>query len=333
LAKTAFAKIAFLTILFCSTIAFSQQKSTPIKGTFISLAFGLHQGWTKEDWDAEFEAMAKLKFDTLIVQSSARFDPNLGKVVSFYQGKNFKVERPHIDWIMCQAENRGWKVFLGGFSDSTGDDANKAEFIELNKKISDEIYSKYKSFKSLSGFYISTEPLLNEAATAVNDRVYSDYGNYLKKKYPNMKVAISPYFITDATPRMKKQGLKKWWHDRTPDEMAQQTACFLKVCPADIMAVQDSTCWDVTMADLRKYIPKIAEAVTSTGCEFWVDMEVFDTTNHTKDVPASIERIKEQIDIEKNYKCIMYSFDWCMSPSGTDAMKTLYKQYSDAFFK
>jgi len=325
--------VASAFLIGCCSVSCAEQKHTPISGTFISFTYGLHQNWDQARWSKEFEAMEKLKFDTLIVQAVAKRDPNSGKVISYYRSKAFKIDRLYVDWILSEAEKRGWKVYLGGFSDATGEDANKAKFVELNKRIANELYSAYKSCKSFAGFYISTEPLLNEADNAGDDVIYKVYVKYLKKKYPLKKVIVSPYFITDASARCKKQGMKQWWHNRSPDEMAQQVCAFLKKCPVDIIALQDSTCWDVTMADLRTYLPKIAESVRLAGKEFWVDMEVFDTRGHTLYEPASINRIMEQIEIEKEYKCVMYCFNWCMDPNGSEETKTLYNQYYDAYFK
>jgi len=198
--------------------------------------------------------------------------------------------------------------------------------------VADELYSKYNSFKSFAGFYISTEPLLNEAEKVGSASIYSVYGTYLKTKYPEKKVVIAPFFATDASARCRKKKLTKWWRDRSPEEMAAQTRSFLKKCPVDIMALQDSTCWDVTMADLRKYLPVIAHAVRAEGREFWIDTEVFSTSDYENYRPAPISRIAEQIEIEKNYKCVMYCFNWNMDPNGSAETRSLYTQYRNMYF-
>jgi len=318
-------------VLFCSLSCIGKTQS-PIKGTFISLASDLHIGWNECDWAREFESMSKLGFDTLIIQCVAKIDPNSGQVICFYNTSKFKIVRCQTDWIIAEAEKRGWKVYIGGIEDNVGDDADNPKFLELSKMVSDEIYSKYHSFKSFAGFYISTEPMLNDAGEAGSAAIYSVYGKYLKTKYPDKKVVISPFFATDASRRCRKQNLIKSWHDRSPDEMAAQTRSFLKKCPVDIVAVQDSTCWDVTMVDLRKYLPVIAAAVRAEGRDFWVDTEVFSTSDYENYSPASIKRIAEQIEIEKNYKCVMYCFNWNMDPNGSEETKSLYRQYRNMYF-
>jgi len=318
-------------IMFCCLDCIGKTQS-PIKGTFISLASDLHLGWNERDWAREFESMSKLGFDTLIIQCVAKIDPNSGQVICFYNTSKFKIDRCQTDWIIAEAEKRGWKVYTGGIEDNVGDDANNPKFLELSKMVSDEIYSKYHLFKSFAGFYISTEPMLNDAGEAGSAAIYSVYGKYLKTKYPDKKVVIAPFFATDASKRCKKKNLTKWWHDRSPDEMAAQMRSFLKKCPVDIVAVQDSTCWDVTMTDLRKYLPVIADGVRAEGREFWVDTEVFSTPDYENYSPAPISRIAEQLEIEKNYKCIMYCFNWNMDPNGSEETRNLYRQYRNMYF-
>lgn len=317
--------------MFCSLSCIGKTQS-PIKGTFISLASDLHIGWTEREWAREFEAMAKIGFDTLIIQCSAKIDSNSNEVVCFYNSGKFKIVRGQIDWILAESEKRGWKVYTGGIEDDDADDSNNLKFLELSKIVADDIYNKYHSFKSFAGFYISTELMLNDAAEAGPKAIYSDYGKYLKTKFPDKKVVVSPYFVTDASRRCRIRNLTKSWHDRTPDEMAAQVKSFLKKCPVYIVAVQDSTCWDVTMDDLRKYLPVIADAVRSQGREFWVDTEVFITSDYEHYTPAPISRITEQLEIEKNYKCVMYCFNWNMDPNGSAETKNLYRQYSEMYF-
>ncbi|MEN6383638.1 MAG: DUF4434 domain-containing protein [Phycisphaerales bacterium] len=321
-----------IVVIICISLSMAGEKQSPISGTFVSFAWH-HQNWDQLRWAKEFEAMAKLKFDTLIIQSVARLEPDSDKVISYYSSKSYQTKWPHVDWILNEADRRDWKVYLGGVADDTGEYDNDPEFVELSKKIADELYSSYKMHKSFAGYYIATEPLLNEAGKYGKRAIYKVYGKYLKEKYPEKKVVLSPYFITDASVRCKKSGLKKWWHDRNPKEMAKQATLFLKNCPVDIVALQDSTCWDVTMDDLRKYLPEISQNVQAAGREFWVDMEVFDTYGHTTYAPAPIQRIMEQIEVEKKYKCVMYTFNWCMDPNGTEHSKALYEQYYNAYFK
>jgi hypothetical protein len=322
--------LIILVIMFCCLSSFAKTQS-PIKGTFISLASDLHVGWNERHWAREFESMSKIGFDTLIIQCVAKIDPN-SELICYYNSSKFKIVRSHIDWILAEAEKRGWKVYTGGIQDNDESEANNPEFIELSKKIADELYYKYNSYKSFAGFYISTEFMLNDADKSASAVIYTDYSKYLKTKYPDKKIVISPFFATDASRRCRMRNLTKFWHDRSPDEMAEQMRSFLKKCPADIVAVQDSTCWDVTMADLRKYLPVIADAVQVEGREFWVDTEVFFTPDYENYSPAPISRIAEQLEIEKKYKCVMYCFNWNMDPNGTEQTKSLYRQYRNMYF-
>ncbi|MEN6385053.1 MAG: DUF4434 domain-containing protein, partial [Phycisphaerales bacterium] len=261
-----------------------------------------------------------------------------GTISAYFHSDNYPIfnyEFTPIDTVLDIADRRGYNVYIGMYERPGSLDD---EIYNNTVTVSNELMSKYGTHPSFTGFYILQEPLLNEGEATGSLKIFRDVTTYLHTNFSSKKTAIAPYFIADASARLAANGGTQWWHDRTPAEMAYQAKRFAELTDIDLMLVQDSTCWDTTVAQISAYMFAIAPEVESTGCEFWTDMEMFAwANNYTEFVLAPISRIAGQIAAESSYKKVMFTF-WYMDPDELGyyqqidpARVQLYNNYTNAF--
>jgi hypothetical protein len=92
----------------------------------------------------------------------------------------------------------------------------------------------------------------------------------------------------------------------------------------------DVECWT------RPYFEAMHYACRAAGAELWSDIEIFQKGESSSGrIPASIERIKRQIDAESPHitTFVMFDFFHYMSPYRGDLQKKLCGDYMRAFVK
>jgi hypothetical protein len=209
-----------------------------------------------------------------------------------------------IDTIMNLAESRGYDVYIGIYMDyagfngngNFGNTANDQYIYDNDVTVANELMEKYGMHSCLKGFY-----LVQEAAFGTDlgtRKVWRDAADYLHATYPGKKVACAPYVVMPAS------------NPPSPSQVATWARQFALDSHIDQMFYQDLSDWDhTTISTMQSYIDAIAPAVSSTSCEFRTTLTNF-TINEDRTVfiPAPISRVAQQVEIESQYKPIIYTF-------------------------
>ena len=235
-------------------------------------------------------------------------------------------EKDPLKNILEVSEKNSMDVFMGlGLNPdywSGSFDVDKE--LSENKKVLTELFSLYKNFNSLKGWYLPEE--LEDRSFNTEDKK-NDVIKYLKgiktySKFLTKKpIMISPYF------GMNPNGLKygEWWED------------ILKEVNIDIIAMQDGVGTHRTnVEESTKVFEDLQPVMEKYGVEFWANNEVFDQIHgwpvdlgSWKSEPANIERVLDQLNSMNPYvkKLIIFDFPHYMSPTDGGKAEELYNDY------
>jgi hypothetical protein len=228
--------------------------------------------------------------------------------------------------ILKAADVFDMNVYLGLALDSSyweGKMDPQAQAV-YNKNIMGELYSMYKSHKSLAGWYLPEEIddrnfLTKERKDAI---VYylkqmSSYAKMLTKK----PVMISPYF--GINPDGNAYAL--FWEE------------IFKQAKIDIFAMQDGVGTKRTTAQESSEVFKALKPVMDKyGVKFWANLEVFEQTHGWpvddkawQSTTAKIERVKAQMELMSPYveKCVIFDYPSYMSPRLENPLYDNYAKY------
>lgn len=328
-------------IIFISLLLFLSINSTvyaaPFSSTFISFSWNPASKYNLSDWQQEFVDMNKIGIKTLIIQGIATKGTMSGvndNLTVYYESNTYLSNRApilHLTNIMNLADQYGMKVYISPFDLASpySSEDKKIEFRDVSKSIANEILLKYGERSSFAGWYLPVEGLLNFPTT---ESYITDLTKYYKTITPTKKLIVAPYFIPLCTPgRFRCDG--QWWQNQTPDQIAQNAKTYIQSVGADIIAVQDGTgASEITLDELKSYLPPMAAAVTSIGKEFWVDTELFKyNSDKTQFISIDSTYLTQKIEIEKNYPLTMWILNPSMSPRGETTSKQLYDYYYNQF--
>ncbi len=308
-------------------------KAAPFSSTFITFSWSQNTKFTLTDWQREFADMNKIGIKTLIVSAIATKGTMAGvddNMLVYYDTDLYSSNRApllHLKTIMDLADQYKMNVYLTPFvlGNEYTSDAKKKEFLDVSQKMATEILAKYGQRPSFLGWYLPAEQLLNYP---VPDTYVIDLAKYYKSITPTKKIIVAPYYIAPCTPgRFRCDG--QWWPNQNPNQMAQNAKTYMQAVGADIMAVQDGTGGsEITLDELKSYLPPMAAAVTSIGKEFWIDVEMFKhNSDRTQYVSLDSTYLDQKIAIEKSYPLTMWIYNPNLSPQGGDASKQLYDYY------
>jgi Domain of unknown function (DUF4434) len=307
-------------------------RTKPVRGTFVVLnSWGMHDEYGPAEWRGEFDRMADIGFNTVIVQAVVEEAYEGRPSGAYYRSDAFARLRPHVESILDEADARGWRVFLGLYDRLNA--WNYAALVqEQSRVVAAELYASYGSRRSFAGWYLNVEPLLNESSPPANLEFYRDLTAFLKRSFAGKQVAIAPYMIVDAAGAKCEgsQATPQWWRDRTPVEMAHEAAVLVSEIDPDVFILQDALSGTTTPDLFQAYVPGVAEAVRAAGKEFWLDMAVFDLSDACDPyslVPASIDRVEQQLRMEDGYPIVAYAFRPCMDPTVSAEARSLYEGY------
>ena len=272
----------------------------PISGTFVSFYWSRQSNYTALDWDKEFEKMSAIGINKIII---------LGAYVEGYGSNEVLSFDSHMENVLRNADQRNMQVYMGPYDlKAHWETAEKTAKMEAkNKEYATILYNKYKTHKSFVGWYITSEPLLND--TYDNFSLITNITSHYKSLDPNLKVLAAPYFFAECKPdRFRCNG--QWWSNLTPTEIGEQVKKFFQNTGIDIIAVQDGVgASKITIPELALFLPEMDKAAKSIGKEFWVDMETFKyNSNNTQFIVTSFAELLPQLDIENDYTIVSYIF-------------------------
>jgi uncharacterized protein DUF4434 len=293
------------------------------EGTFVQ-PLNSHREWTVSRWREEFVKLRRVGVNTLVVQWS-RFDKT-----DFLSSP--KETASPLDRIMQAAGETGLEVFIGlslsrGWADRNAiKEAQIERELLANRKIANEILSRFGTKRSFVGWYIPHE---------ITDIGYSDLQRELILYFLRELSAalhrmapLKPVMLSGYTDPEKSDGVRfRLWWNRIFEESG-----------VDIVAFQDGA-GIAGRKDWRSVLPYV-KALGMLAEDFkgdvWLIAEVFSQTDGPplndkpfQAIPADIERVREQIEALGSYgrKLLAYSFFPYVLSSDDPNAKQLYDAY------
>lgn len=287
-----------------------------IKGTFLDeISHDIpHQNWSEIEWDRDFEYMSKAGIEMVILircgyRRWITFDSN---VLTEKEG----CYRPSVDLVemfLRLSEKWNMKFFFGLYDSGKYWDAGEYEKeVEINKIVIDEVWSRYGSYSSFGGWYIS-----QECSRKIGNIVgmYAQLGLYCKSVSSGLPVLISPYIdgkksISQYTSKTEREsGVSIEDHYEDWDRI------FAGIKGAvDIVAFQDGHVDYDQLIDFLEVNKKLADKY---GLECWTNTETFDRDMPIKFLPIKWDKLLLKLGLasEAGYSnAITFEFSHFMSP-------------------
>ena len=266
----------------------------------------LTDGWDEAQWAAELSAMQAVGLNTVILQSTAgangQESGSVGAALRAASGLGMAV-------VIGLIEDDGW--WNHGWGPPSPEwlqwaDANG----QKNAALAANIWARYgNEFRgTIAGFYYHNE-IWNYAyfddtlAQAIGANI-SAITQKLDQVAPGVPLVLSPFYNMTSSPA-------------GPAELAQQLTTifgYANLRSFDVLAPQDSVGVNGLASELANWLSAYQNVAISTGVQFWINHENFDTANN----PADISRLISQVDATAHLapqKRILFSWNHYYNPA------------------
>ena len=292
----------------------------PISGTFIDeITYDIPSAnWSKEQWAADFDHMAEVGIDTLIIARAVFYDKCI------YPSKVFPTLKDEDDdfaaLVLTEAAKRGMTVFVGGFiSNLTWNSGDYRQEIAENKKFVKEFVSRYGSIPSFRGWYVPHEGY--DRALHLKETMGGVAALY-KDLCPDKSVLISPFFRSSLTSS----------EPFSPERTAEEWDYIWETCGKDIdfCAFQDGT---APLTEMAAYFSAMKEVCRKHSIGLWSNVETFERDVRRLYYPIPFDLLKAKIRAVGGIvdKYITFEFSHFLSPQSmypsARNLNALYRKY------
>jgi hypothetical protein len=294
-------------------------EALPITGTFLDeITFDIpSQNWGPAEWRADFNEMKAIGIDTVIIirgglRGETVFPSRvIGSVPPYDLAELFFEE----------AAKRNMQLYFGTYDswDWARNGTWKQE-IGINKRFMEEVRSRYGSYPSFAGWYLTHETSHRRFHFR---EIYAGLSEYAKKLTPDKRVLISPFYPS-----------RKIYEDRAldPGKFADNWRRMLQgVTTIDYAAFQDGT---AGLHELEKYLAQAKLVMDELGIQLWNNVETFTRDMPVKFPPIDFRELQQKLVISARYaaKNITFEFSHFMSPNSCyPAARNLFKRYREYF--
>ena len=296
-----------------------------IKGTFLDeISHDIpHQNWGEAEWDRDFadeitpgllERMREAGIDTVILIRCGyrRWQTFPSRVLTAEEGC-YEPPVDLVDMFLRLSDKWGMNFWFGLYdSGKYWDRGEYEQEVALNKRVIDEVWSRYGHYKSFAGWYISQECSRNTGKIV---DLYASLGRYCKEVSGGLPTMISPYIdgsknVSQYNASTSKQNVVTLEsHEREWD------AIFAGIKGAvDIVAFQDGHVEYDELVDFLKVNKKLADRY---GLECWTNSETFDRDMPIKFLPIKWEKLRLKLRMAEEAgidQAITFEFSHFMSP-------------------
>ena len=172
-----------------------------IKGTFLDeISHDIpHQNWGEAEWDRDFGYMREAGIDTVILIRCGyrRWQTFPSRVLTAEEGC-YEPPVDLVDMFLRLSDKWGMNFWFGLYdSGKYWDRGEYEQEVALNKRVIDEVWSRYGHYKSFAGWYISQECIScfsrfifpNKNSVMIRDTFIKDF----------MRNTIRDHFIADSS--------------------------------------------------------------------------------------------------------------------------------------
>lgn len=294
-------------------------KALPITGTFINeITFDIpSQNWGMEEWRADFDAMQAIGIDTvIIIKGGLRHE-------TIFPSKVIGTSPPFdlAKFLLEETTRRKMHLYFGNYDSwEWAAKGRWKEEIQINKKFMKEVWDRYGSSPSFTGWYLTHETSHRRFHFR---EIYQELSEHAKKLTPKKPVLISPFYPS-----------KKIYGDEglSPEEFADNWQQMLRgIHTIDYAAFQDGT---APLAELPAYLHQAKLVMDELGIELWNNVETFTRDMPIKFPPIDFRELREKLIISAKYakKNVTFEFSHFMSPNSCYlAARNLYQRYREYF--
>ena len=293
--KNSYTTVIIAFLLVSVQFAGAQQKTKPVRGTFINFAYQDERNkymnpegtdlTSPELWRLKIKELSEMGMEYIVLMYVA----NEGK--SFYPSDFMSPAYPSgrespVESVMKAANELNLKVFMStGWANDQDDNPGLPEIRAIQIKIMHETAKLYSAEKSFYGWYLPCEdvvgPFLSQKAVDAANSLAEE----AKKVTPGAKVMISPYGLRMA----------KFDDNQFADQISK-----LKV---DIIAYQDEigcVVESMPMSHMKDNFRHLREVHDKTKIELWANNEYFTwekglNTRPSALIPAPFPRLLSQL--------------------------------------
>lgn len=290
----------------------------PLTGSFLNF----YRNLGVNQWGIELSKMNEIDMKTVVIVAVGGLRVNSGDPLGYsLSGVGFLypsdlipvAERPSTDrleTILALADQKQMRVYLGSLQ-TYGDWTSGLEFTALrewNKRVAEEVISRYGHHPSLEGWYFTQELWMNwvKYYTSLNG---SYYGTTLLKNYIDDMKVIDPTKPVSAAVVFKKtlgSNTALWLN---PSELQSTTQAFLQATGLQILMPQDGGGAEEgapPISELGSYFAglKSAADAAGTGTALWSTVETFQQVtglDNARFPPGSSARIQQQVNNVRPY--------------------------------
>lgn len=291
-----------------------------ITGTFLDeITWDIEsQNWSFEDWKREFDALAYIGVDTvIIIRGGLRDQAVFGSEVV---GNTYDPDLAKL--FLDEAAGHGMKLWFGNYDSGklySGGGIQVDDEFEFNKRFVDEVWSRYGGHPGWGGWYETHEVCSNYPGA---NELFKRMATFLKEKTPDLPILISPYYPSRML--MGEGGL-------TPEQFGQSWRELLNGLGGliDVMAFQDGTC---AINELADYMAEAKRFGKELGIEFWNNVETFQRGLSYNFPPRDYRVLFHRLEIADPFvtKHISFELPHFMSPNSIyPSARNLYKRYCE----
>ena len=295
-----------------------------------------HQNWGEAEWDKDFAYMKEVGIELVVlIRSGYKRWQTFPSLILTEREKCFVPPVDLVDMFLKLSDKYGMQFYFGLYDSGRywtdpnfWENGNYEKEVNINKCLIEEVWKKYGSYASFSGWYISHECSRNNGKII---EMFSTLGMNCKSVSDNLPVLISPYIdgkknISQYTTTTEKmQGVSTSNHEKEWDTI------FSGIQGAvDIVAFQDG---HVEYDELTEFLQINKKLCDKYGMECWTNTETFDRDMPIKFLPIKWEklRLKLQLASEAGIEnAITFEFSHFMSPQSAYLQAGhLYDRYKE----
>ncbi|MGB5875516.1 MAG: DUF4434 domain-containing protein, partial [Bacteroidota bacterium] len=251
-----------------------ESKGLPITGTFldeISLDIP-SQNWGPDEWRADFDAMRAIGIDTVVIIRGGLRD----RAIFPSEVIGTDVQEDLGTLFLELARERKMRLFFGTYDSwDWARNGTWKEEIAINRRFMDEVWNRYGSYSSFTGWYLSHE---TSHSRFHFPEVYRELSEEAKKLTPNKPVLISPFY-----PSRKVYGDEGMEPERFADDCRKMLE---GVKTIDCAAFQDGT---AGLDELDRYLAQAKQVMDELGIELWNNVETFSRTSPSELPPIGFD--------------------------------------------
>lgn len=303
----------------------------PITGTFLDeISHDIpHQNWGYKEWDNDFQHMAIMGIDTVIMIRSG-YRKFITYPSAYLTSKGCYTPPTDLVAMFLQlAEKYGMQFYFGLYdSGAYWDTGHVQHEIDHNRYVIDEVWQQYGHYPAFKGWYLSME-ISRRTKGAIE--AFFTLGQQCKQVSNNLPTLISPWIDGKKAVLAASGALTKQEAVSLQEHETEWNEIFSGIhSVVDAVAFQDG---HIDFHELDDFFSVNKKLADKYGLQCWTNAESFDRDMPIKFLPIKYEKLRLKLEAAKRAgyaKAITFEFSHFMSPQSMyPSAGHLYNRYRE----